>query len=236
MPPPPILKHHLDTYKSAIISDEILDRPTKETPIKMDDVLEFETRLLITLQELKRKNARGVWLKLVKERSDFVPPAIRAGFIYHSAGPKSVTLSLWLPENEENRLPPGPLHFIGVGAFVMNSKGVLLVVREKTGPSAKMSDFWKLPGGLTDKHENFHEAAIRECFEETGLKTEFVSVASIQEVHHMDDVRSGPARMGTTDLYVICILKPIDENQPLVPCEKEIADCKVNMKGKRKKT
>lgn len=165
------------------------------------------------------------WLQLTPSQADLIPPAMRVGFSYHSAKENLLTLTAWLPRDEENRLPPAASHFIGVGSFVLNSKDEILVVREKTGPSAKLTDFWKLPGGLCDRQEDINQAAVRELKEECGIDSEFVCVASIQEVHHSSE-RAGPARLGTTDLYIVCVLKAKDENQKLVPCETEIADAR----------
>ena len=164
-------------------------------------------------------------MKLGTKQADLVAPAVRVGFNYHSATSDSLTLTAWLPKDEENKLPPAAAHFIGVGCFVMNSKDEILVVREKTGPSAKMQDFWKLPGGLCDRQEDIPKAAVRELWEECGIDANFVSIASIQEVHHSAE-RAGPSRAGMTDLYVICILKPKDESQKIVPCPTEIAEAK----------
>ena len=38
---------------------------------------------------------------------------------------------------------------------------------------------WKLPGGLVDPGESIQEAAIREVWEETGVKTKFKSVLAL---------------------------------------------------------
>jgi ADP-ribose pyrophosphatase YjhB (NUDIX family) len=214
------LAYTIDMYKSAIIKDTCL---SQTAPLM--DLTEFESKLFASLTEFKSKGARGVWLRIPHELAEYIPIAIRCGFTFHSARPEYVTLTAWLPLNEPSKLPPTASHFIGVGAFVLNSKDELLVVREKTGPSARLQDFWKLPGGLCDRQEDFHKAAVRELKEETGIDAEFVSVATIQEVHHSEE-RAGPARSGTTDLYIICILKAKDENQKIVPCATEIAEAK----------
>lgn len=98
-------------------------------------------------------------------------------------------------------------------------------MKEKSGPSARLSDFVKLPGGLADNGEDLCDAAVREVKEETGLDTVFERIATIQEIHHSAKY-GGPAREGTTDLYCICILRAVDENQELVPQESEIAECR----------
>lgn len=119
---------------------------------------------------------------------------------------------------------PSFVVFIGVAGFVLNSKNQVLCVKEKTGPSARLEGFWKLPGGLVDKQEDIRDAVVREVKEETGLDAEFSKLATIQEIHHTAKY-GGPAREGTTDLYCICILKAKDETQALIPQETEIAEC-----------
>ena len=54
-----------------------------------------------------------------------------------------------------------------MGAFVVNEKGEMLVVQEAIGP-LKGKDIWKIPTGLMDPGEDLHDAAARECLEETG--------------------------------------------------------------------
>jgi hypothetical protein len=56
-------------------------------------------------------------------------------------------LTRWLPEDEENKLPPNASHQCGVGAFVMNERREVLVVQEKNGP-LRGKDVWKMPTGL----------------------------------------------------------------------------------------
>ena len=207
---------------------------------KTPDPLEFESRLFASMDEFRKLNVRGVWLRLPPALADFIPPAVRAGFSFHSARPEAVTLTAvrarpaplgltreqWLPHEEENKLPPGAYHFIGVGAFVLNSKDEILVVRENSGPSSKLAmEFWKLPGGLVDRQEDFHSASERELLEETGIRASFKCISTIQEVHHTE-ARGGYARGGTTDLYAICVLKLEDEDQKIVPQEAEIAEAK----------
>ncbi|KAH9254060.1 hypothetical protein BASA81_007935 [Batrachochytrium salamandrivorans] len=210
------LQFSIDNYKSA----------TLQVKPELVDVLEFESQLFSTLHVLRERDVRGVWLKLETKFVDYVAPAVRLGFEFHSATSKTVTLSAWLPKDEPSKLPPCPSHFIGVGCFMLNSHDQVLVVREKSGPSAQMKNFWKLPGGLCDSQEDIPTAAERELREETGLDSKFLSISTIQEVHHTNSPAAGVSRQGTTDLYCLCVLQPVNENQQIVACETEIAEAK----------
>ena len=56
-------------------------------------------------------------------------------------------LTRWLPTDEENLLPPNASHQVGIGAFIVNGEGKVLLVQERRGPAAASTrpDFWKLP-------------------------------------------------------------------------------------------
>lgn len=55
---------------------------------------------------------------------------------------------------------------VGIGAFVQNERGEVLVVQELSGP-LKGAGIWKMPTGLVSAGEDIHEAAPREVLEET---------------------------------------------------------------------
>ena len=54
----------------------------------------------------------------------------------------------------------------------------MLVVQEKSGPSAGIN-MWKLPGGLVDSKEDISAAAVREVWEETGVKAQVCVCVSV---------------------------------------------------------
>ncbi|KAK4846342.1 hypothetical protein QYF36_016115 [Acer negundo] len=64
-------------------------------------------------------------------------------------------------------------HRVGIGAFVMNDKGEVLIVLERNG-RFKGTNVWKLPL----MRVRICTAAIREVKEETGIDTEFVEILS----------------------------------------------------------
>jgi len=55
---------------------------------------------------------------------------------------------------------------ITCGVYIINTDGRILA----THPTLQPITFWSIPKGKVDKGETYKEAAIREVFEETGLK------------------------------------------------------------------
>ena len=58
---------------------------------------------------------------------------------------------------------------------------------------------WKFPGGLVDEGETIQTAAIREVWEETGVKSEFIGVLGFREQLNF--------RFGQGDLYFTCLMQ-----------------------------
>jgi ADP-ribose pyrophosphatase YjhB (NUDIX family) len=215
-----VLRHRVTTYNSAEIVDEVC---LGKGP--SPNASEFEGRLLRTLAHCETQGNKGVWLELARSRAELVPAAVRCGFEFHHCTTNKLVLTAWLLKDQPSKLPPGPTHHVGVGGFVINDKDEVLVIKERSGPSAKLVDFWKLPGGLVDPQEDLRDAVVRELKEETGIDVEFLRVSSIQEIHTPID-SSYIARAGSTDFYSICVCKVRDANQPIVMQESEIAACK----------
>lgn len=64
-------------------------------------------------------------------------------------------------------------HFVAT-VYVVNDRATLLHPHEKL-------DMWLPPGGHVDRDELPHEAAVRECYEETGLDVELLApVGSVE--------------------------------------------------------
>ncbi len=163
---------------------------------------DFAKQLSMSLATWASEGARGIWLKLSTENSHLVDIAVKEHkFEFHHAKPGYIMLTRWLPEGSSH-LPGYASHYVGVGGLVFNKdRTKILSIQEKT-PMIK--GLWKLPGGLVDSGETVQQAAEREVWEETGVKTKFKSVLSFREV--MD------FKFGQADLYVICLLEALDEN------------------------
>ncbi|XP_045574000.1 uncharacterized protein isoform X1 [Salmo salar] len=62
---------------------------------------------------------------------------------------------------------------------------------------------WKFPGGLSDPGENIAFTAVREVFEETGVRSEFKSLLSIRQQHSL------PGSFWYVQMYIICRHSPL---------------------------
>lgn len=172
---------------------------------------EFRSLLTASLHHWEKVSIRGVWLKISIHNADLVGIIAKLGFVFHHAQPDYVMMTKWLPKDEPNMLPGYTSHYIGVGGFVLNEKNEMLVIQEGYGKAA-----WKLPGGTVDPGEELPNAVIREVYEETGISTEFVSIACFRHLHHF--------RFDRSDIYFVCHLRPLTTEIKMDP--KEIAACR----------
>jgi 8-oxo-dGTP pyrophosphatase MutT (NUDIX family) len=151
----------------------------------------------------RHHNKRGVWLQCPVAHAALVPIATQLGFVFHAVDAHSgdLILKTWLPVSEASRLPRGPLYQVGVGCFVLHPRDPtrMLVVQEQTGPAADYQ-LWKMPTGLADPGEDIPDAAVRELFEETGLKAHFQGIAVVRQAHPTRSLRA------VSDLFFVCQL------------------------------
>lgn len=63
--------------------------------------------------------------------------------------------------------------------------------------------------------EDLIDTAQREVLEETGVECEFVSLLAFRHQHNY--------RFGCSDIYFICVMRPI--TQEIKPCPREVSDC-----------
>ncbi|KAK1439761.1 hypothetical protein QVD17_05581 [Tagetes erecta] len=158
----------------------------------------FITLLRASISQWRQQGKKGVWLKLSLELVNLVKPAVKEGFWYHHAEPTYVMLVYWIPKTNHT-LPPNASHRVGVASFVVNNKGELLVVQEKSG-AFKGTNVWKLPTGTVEEGEDISAAAIREVKEEAGIDTEFIEVLAFRQSHK--------SFFSKSDLMFVCMLKP----------------------------
>ncbi|KAL5987460.1 hypothetical protein ACLOJK_035208 [Asimina triloba] len=163
------------------------------------DAKSFVSSLRASIAQWKQQGKRGVWIKLPIELVHLVQPAVQEGFWYHHAELNYLMLVYWIPDTPHT-LPVNASHRVGVGAIVMNDKGEMLVVQEKTG-RLKGTGIWKIPTGVVDEGENIFVGAIREVKEETGIDAEFLEVLAFRQSHK--------SFFGKSDLFFVCMLRPL---------------------------
>ncbi|GAB4838964.1 nudix (nucleoside diphosphate linked moiety X)-type motif 8 [Ancistrocladus abbreviatus] len=173
----------------------------------------FASSLRASLFHWKLKGKKGIWLKIHLRQTDLVPIAIQEGFDYHHAEPGYVMLTHWIAD-ELCTLPASPSHQIGIGGFVINEKGEVLVVKEKCPCSC--SGVWKLPTGYINKSEDIFSGSVREVKEETGVDTMFLKMVAFRHAHLVAFEKS--------DLLFVCMLRPLSSK--ITIDEKEIQAAK----------
>jgi 8-oxo-dGTP diphosphatase len=163
---------------------------------------DFARQLEWNLARWVEKGVRSVQIR-------FTPPghcqlmnaAFKQGFYFHHAHRKEnyVLMCKWLDATTHDKMPAYADHYVGVGGVVINNKDEILLIQERRQPEPRQ---WKFPGGFMDPGETIKQAAEREVFEETGVKTVFQGILGLRE---MD------AKYTTTDFYIVCLLTVPDE-------------------------
>jgi ADP-ribose pyrophosphatase YjhB (NUDIX family) len=97
---------------------------------------------------------------------------------------------------ETNTMPQPPTHYVGCGGIVINAHNEVLLVQERQG--YKKGTF-NIPSGRADLGETIEQTAVREVFEETGLRTKCIDLVGLREVQN--------TLFGKPDLYFLFLLK-----------------------------
>lgn len=180
--------------------------------IPFDDAVAF-------LREVVASADRGVWLRI-----PFTGPGVRLvaaawdlGFTRaHSARGGFVTLQCWRRPTL-NPTPTDAFTDAGAAAIVVDARGRIVGVRERFDSSKR----WGLPGGHVDPGESFAAAAVREAWEETGVRCAVLGVVGQRHLPRLpplgapapgeappERVAAGEqsSRFGTANLgvYVLC--------------------------------
>jgi 8-oxo-dGTP pyrophosphatase MutT (NUDIX family) len=178
-----LLPHEYDAFNGIIIDTQALPKAVDEFSKRLDDLLAYS----------KQQEKAVIWLTLPIELSHLVGVATEQGFTFHNCLANEVTL---IRKSKTTDFAPYiPTHSLGAGGFAQNSRGEILVIRERG------ADTYKLPGGHIELGEKVEEAVIREVMEETGVSTNFQGVLGLASTH--------PYRFGKSNIYVVCRLRPL---------------------------
>mmetsp|Transcript_16295 Transcript_16295/g.36133 ORF Transcript_16295/g.36133 Transcript_16295/m.36133 type:complete len:323 (+) Transcript_16295:48-1016(+) len=209
VPKAPLFGGKIDLYNGVVVDQKTLPQT----------LAEFKDSLEASLDHWQKEGRNGVWMHIPMEHVEYVPVATKQyGFDFHHAEPGYVMLVKWIGKGHST-IPGNASHTVGVGAFVLNDKGEMLAVREKSGPAAQLKTLWKVPTGLIDLGEEVHEAAVREVREETGIDADFEGISSIRMAH------GGPKVLGgKSNIYFT--VRMTAKNTNIVACTSEIAEAK----------
>jgi 8-oxo-dGTP diphosphatase len=127
-----------------------------------------------------------------------LPEALDLGFSLHHC--RNETLMLVRRLLEDAYVPDACTHSIGAGGLVLTEDRRILVVLEKRD-RVDRPEHLKLPGGMLERGEHLAEAAIREVFEETGIRTEFRGLLGMRHHHR--------GQFGASNIYAVCRLSPL---------------------------
>ena len=178
---------------------------------ELGDPMELFQFINDNMADWLEKDLPSMWIKLKGKDLDHLNQIIEFGFEMHRLKPGNViVLNKWIRPGRKT-LPIGPFGYFGVGGMCINKEGKVLCVREnyKKGPGP-----WKLPGGLydLDKDRKLSDTAIREVFEETGIKAKFEHLVNSRFLPQSTMFRS-------PDLYTVCRLTPLTDEIKYDPVE-----------------
>lgn len=172
----------------------------------------FKEQLAFSLEHYRSQGFKIVWLEIPVAKAKLVAVATKLGFTFHHA--TEIYLMMTLKLSADAGMLPYATHYAGVGGVVLDENNNILVVRENMRDDRPTP--FKLPGGFVDVGEHLEAAAVREVWEETGIKAKFESLVCVRLWH--------ANRFGKSDFYFVCRLSPLTYD--ITPQEAEIAECR----------
>ncbi len=183
-----VLEYTTNPFGGVVVNPLMLD----------DDPSEFRKRLHHSLNAWRDDRFKVAWLEIPTAMASLIPAAVEAGFAFHHANEQYALLTHQLVHGAY--VPPFASHYIGAGGVVISDTEEILLVSERhrrrgRGPA------YKLPGGALLPGEHLRDGVVREVLEETGVRTEFVSLVCFRHWHGY--------RYDKSDIYFVCRLSPL---------------------------
>lgn len=162
------------------------------------DSAAFRDAMQQALSAWTREGRKLAWLEIPARRGELLPMALDLGFEMHHCRGRHVMMVRRLLEGAY--IPDACTHSIGAGGLVLSDDNQILVVLEKRD-RIKRPEHLKLPGGMLERGEHLAEGAMREVFEETGIRTEFHGLVGMRHHHR--------GQFGASNIYAVCRLAPL---------------------------
>ena len=172
--------------------------PGKELPAGRS---EFRDAIVTALAAWSREGLKLAWLEIPARRGELLPDALDLGFELHHARNENLMLVRRLIDGAY--IPDACTHSIGAGGLVLSEEQQILVVLEKRD-RIERPEHLKLPGGMLERGEHLARGAIREVFEETGIRTEFHGLIGMRHHHR--------GQFGASNIYAVCRLTPLNHD------------------------
>ena len=140
----------LECSKAAALDGvEISEEYAKSVPEMIKGIENYKTSMLQDIQKGKKPEIDGILLPVIDRLKDDAPYC------------KTIYNSLKFKYSGHFIYPPR----LAADVIVYNSKGEILLIERKNEPFG-----WAIPGGFVDYGERVEDAAVRELWEETGIR------------------------------------------------------------------
>jgi len=160
---------------------------------------DFRDAMAAALPAWMREGLKLAWLEIPARRGELLADALDLGFKLHHS--RDETLMLVRRLVDDAYIPDACTHSIGAGGLVLSEDGRILVVLEKRD-RIERPEHLKLPGGMLERGEHLADGAIREVFEEAGIRAEFRGLVGMRHHHR--------GQFGASNIYAVCRLTPLN--------------------------
>ncbi|KAJ1372551.1 nudix (nucleoside diphosphate linked moiety X)-type motif 6 [Parelaphostrongylus tenuis] len=198
-------KERYDIYGGVTVSASDLADDQKQADL-------FSSIIAESLNKWRKTNIKGVWIRIEIKDSQIIPVLVEKGFEFHHTQPNYLVMTKWLPDTPST-LPRYAHTVIGVGGLVIDSENRILLMKEKRGRYLG----WKFPGGASEPGESIFDTAVREVFEETGIRAAGKAILCFRQLNVSQYENVG-------DIYFMCLMDAIGGE--IKACPRETADCK----------